>query len=138
MVNRSLVTERMTAYTALGYGLLAMLIAGVGLYGVMSYGVAVRKKEIGVRMALGADRTRVVSMILGQSLRWVMVGLLLGLPAAAIGGRLVDSMLFGLTPLDPRVVVLAVLVLLSIAVLASWIPARRASGADPMVAIRHE
>jgi predicted permease len=117
---------------------LALLLAAIGLYGVLSYSVAGRTREIGVRMALGAQRGRVLQMVLREAGRLVLLGIAIGIPAAMLAGRLFSSMLFGLKATDPLSMVLVVAVLLAITLLASYIPARRATKVDPMIALRYE
>ena len=123
---------------SLFFGLLALLLACIGLYGVASYDVARRTNEIGIRMALGADVHRVVRLVLGESLRWVLIGLTLGLIATFVVTRWLESLLFGLKPSDPLTIGLATLVLLPVAALAGYLPARRAARVDPLVALRTE
>ena len=121
-----------------GFGILALLIACVGLYGTMSYNVARQVGEIGIRMALGAQRGAVVSMVLRRVLVLVSVGLAISVPAALGASQLVKSFLFGTQPNDPGTLALAGIVLLSAAILAGYAPARRASRIDPLAALRHE
>ena len=121
-----------------GFGLLALTLACVGLYGLLSYSVAQRGKEIGIRMALGAQRSRVVALVLEGGARLVVVGVALGLPAAWAASRWVESMLFGLTPTDPVVLGGAVVLLTAAAQLAAYLPARRASRLDPVMVLRAE
>jgi predicted permease len=137
-VDQSLVQERLVASLSLFFGLLALLLACIGLYGVASYDVARRTNEIGIRMALGADVHRVVRLVLGESLRWVLIGLTLGLIATFVVTRWLESLLFGLKPSDPLTIGLATLVLLPVAALAGYLPARRAARVDPLVALRTE
>jgi len=118
--------------------LLALAIAAVGLYGAVSYDVARRTSEIGIRMALGAPRTRVVWNVLREVLLLAGAGIAVSLPAALAASKLVDSFLFGLKRNDPAVLSLAVLLLVATALLASFVPARRASRIDPVAALRHE
>ena len=120
------------------FAALALVIAGVGLYGTVSYNVARRTREIGIRMALGAQRGGVVWMILRGVLALAAVGLAISVPAAWGASKLVASFLFGLTPNDPLALTLAVATLLSAAILASYVPARKASRIDPTTALRHE
>jgi putative ABC transport system permease protein len=120
------------------FGILGLLLAAVGLYGVMAYMVEQRTGEIGIRMALGADRWRVVKMVLRRAFSQVGIGLALGIPAAIGAGRLMKDQLFGVKPWDPVMLVFATLLLALAAVLASVIPARRAAGVEPMVALRNE
>jgi ABC-type antimicrobial peptide transport system permease subunit len=120
------------------FGVLALVIACVGLYGTMSYSVARRTNEIGIRMALGAQRGGVIWMVLRQVLVLAFVGLAIGLPIALAASKLVESFLFGMTPDDPLALAAAITVLISASIIAGYAPARRASKIDPMVALRHE
>jgi putative ABC transport system permease protein len=130
--------ESMIATLTTLFGVLGLLLAAVGLYGVMAYMVEQRTGEIGIRMALGADRWRVVRMVLRRAFSQVGIGLALGIPAAIGAGRLMKDQLFGVKPWDPVMLVFATLLLALAAVLASVIPARRAAGVEPMVALRNE
>jgi hypothetical protein len=130
--------ESMIATLTTLFGVLGLLLAAVGLYGVMAYMVEQRTGEIGIRMALGADRWRVVKMVLRRAFSQVGIGLALGIPAAIGAGRLMKDQLFGVKPWDPVMLVFATLLLALAAVLASVIPARRAAGVEPMVALRNE
>ena len=120
------------------FGVTALLVACVGLYGLMSFSVARRSKEIGVRMALGASRSGVCWMIVRDSLRLIGVGIIIGVPSAILLMRLARSFLFGLTTSDPLTLFTAVVVLAAVALSAAYVPARRASHVDPMVALRIE
>src|SRR4029453_2975741 len=137
-VNQSLLQERLVATLSLFFGLLALLLACIGLYGVMSYDVARRTHEIGIRMALGASARRVVRLVMRQSLLWVALGVMLGLSAAVAATRWVESLLFGVAPQDPLTIGLAALLLLAVAAVAGYFPARRAARVDPLVALRHD
>ena len=137
-VEATMVQERMLATLAGGFSVLALTLACVGLYGLLAYSVAQRTKEIGVRMALGAQAPRVVALVLRRGAKLVLIGIALGLPAAWIASRWVESMLFGLEPADPTVVLGAILLLTAAAQIAAYLPARRASRVDPVVALRHE
>jgi predicted permease len=130
--------ENMIATLTALFGLLGLILAAVGLYGVLAYVVERRTGEIGVRMALGADRGRVVAMVLGGAFLQVAIGLALGLPAAIGAGKLMTSQLFGVQPWDPVMLALAALLLGLAALVASVIPAWRAAGVEPMVALRTE
>jgi predicted permease len=120
------------------FALLALVIACVGLYGTMSYNVARRTGEIGIRMALGAERGRVLWMVLREVVLLAAVGLAIGVPAALAASKLVESFLFGMKPNDPLALTGSVVTLLSAAILAGYLPARNASRIDPMIALRHE
>jgi putative ABC transport system permease protein len=117
---------------------LGLVLAVVGVYGVMSYSVSRRTSEIGIRMALGAQPSEVLAMICRQGAILVGVGVLAGLAGAFAVGRLLSDFLVGVTPNDPLTYVGVSLLLVSVAFLASYIPARRGTRADPMVALRHE
>jgi len=132
----SLRRERVLATLSGFFGVLALLLAAVGLYGTLSYGVSRRGHEIGVRMALGATGGTVSRMVLGEMGTLVAVGLAAGVAAALGTTRLVSSFLYGLTPTDPRSFALAIVVLLGVAALAGYLPARRAATQDPMVTLR--
>ncbi len=126
----------MIATLTMLFGLLGLVLAAVGLYGVMAYTVAQRTSEIGVRMALGADRVSVVGLVLRGAFFQICVGLGLGIPLAIAAGRLMTRQLFGVSPWDPRMLAVATVLLCAAALLASWIPAARAAGVEPMVALR--
>ena len=130
--------ERFTAQIASAFSLFALLLASIGLYGVMSYAVTRRTSEIGIRMALGARPTEVIRLVMREVLLLVVVGAGIGLTAALATTRLVATLLFDLTPTDPLTITLATLLLLGVAVLAGYLPARRASRVDPLVALRYE
>jgi putative ABC transport system permease protein len=130
--------QNMIATLTTLFGVLGLLLAAVGLYGVMAYMVEQRTSEIGVRMALGADRGSVVKMVLRGAFSQVGIGLALGIPAAIGAGKLMTGQLFGVKPWDPVMLSVATLLLALAALLASVIPARRAAGVEPMVALRNE
>jgi predicted lysophospholipase L1 biosynthesis ABC-type transport system permease subunit len=121
-----------------GFAMLALVIACVGLYGTVSYDVSRRTGEIGIRMALGAQRGRVVRMILREVLALSAVGLALGMSVALATSRFVESFLYGMKSNDPLALTLAVVTLVSAALLAGYVPAWKASRIDPMTAVRHE
>jgi ABC-type antimicrobial peptide transport system permease subunit len=116
----------------------ALLLACLGIYGVVSYGVARRTNEVGIRVALGAQSHQVPWMVLGQGMKPVVGGLLAGILAAVWAGQLLSSFLFGIGPRDPATIAAVVMLLLGVAAMACWIPARRASRIDPLIALRYE
>jgi predicted permease len=137
-IDQTINQEIIFAQLCTGFAMLALAIACVGLYGTVSYGVARRTNEIGIRMALGAARGRVIWMVLRQVVLMAAIGLAIGLPLAFSGSRLVESLLFGLKPNDPLALAAAAGILLAAAIAAGLAPARRASRIDPMAALRHE
>jgi predicted permease len=136
LVRDSLAIERMMASLAGFFGLLAILIATIGLYGVMSYMVSRRRTEIGIRMALGAEPGSVVRRVLGESSALVGMGVAIGTALALVASRWAATLLFGLRPWDPASLMLAIAALVSVSLLAAWIPARRAARVAPTVALR--
>ncbi len=130
--------ERTTARVAMAFGCVALVLAAIGLYGVLAYGIARRTGEIAVRIALGAHPARVVAMIVGETLWLLLGGLAAGGALAWVASRLITSELYGISPQDPVSMAGAVLVLLAVALLAAYLPARRASRLDPMAALRQE
>ena len=137
-VDQSLLRERLMATLSGFFGGLAVLIATIGLYGVMSYMVARRRMEIGVRMALGADRGTVVRMIVREAAVLLGAGLVIGAVLSVFAARTADTFLYGLKPGDPLTLALAMAGLAAVTLLASWVPARRASRLAPTVALREE
>jgi len=137
-VNAAMVQERMMATLASGFGALALMLACLGLYGLLDYTVARRTKEMGIRMALGARPGRLIRMVVRGAVQLVVLGIALGLPAAWAASQWVKSMLFGLTPADPATIAGSALLLAIAALLAAYVPARRAANVDPMVALRWE
>lgn len=137
-IEREMGPETLFAWLCTAFAMLALAIACVGLYGTTSYAVARRTGEIGIRMALGARRGTVVWMVLREVLMLAMVGLAISLPAALGASKLVESLLFGVKPGDPRAMAAAVAILLSAALVAGYLPARKASRIDPMSAVRCE
>jgi ABC-type antimicrobial peptide transport system permease subunit len=137
-ISRTFDSQRLAARFVGLFGLLALTLAAVGLYGTIGQNVARRTSEIGVRMALGAERGRVLWMILRQTLVLLGVGLALGLPAAALASRLVASQLFGVRAIDPLSFVGGIVVLAAVATGAGLVPARRATRVNPVVALRAE
>jgi ABC-type antimicrobial peptide transport system permease subunit len=138
MIALSFTRERLFATLSSFFGLLALALVSIGLYGVMSYTVARRTHEIGIRMALGAHSGDVLRMVMGESLLLVLIGLAIGMAGALAATRLIAGMLFEVTPNDPLTLALATLLMLAVAALAGWLPARRAARVDPMVALRQE
>jgi ABC-type antimicrobial peptide transport system permease subunit len=137
-VNDTLFTDRLVALLATFFGVLATLLAAIGLYGVMSYTVARRTREIGLRMALGAARASVLWMVLREVITLTIGGILLGVPAALAISRLIESQLFGLSSTDPLTLTFAALTLTVVALTAGYLPAWRATRIDPMLALRTE
>jgi ABC-type antimicrobial peptide transport system permease subunit len=136
VLNQSLFPARMAAILLGVLGALALTLASIGLYGVMAYSVSQRRREIGVRMALGANRGQVLTMVLRQAMTLVGIGLAIGMTGALAVSRVVTRLLFGMSPMDPVTFGGVVLVLLSVALMASYVPAWRASRLDPIKALR--
>ena len=130
--------DRLIAQLVSFFGALALLLACIGLYGVMAHGVARRTNEIGIRMALGAEGRNIAWMVLRETLLLVVVGLVLGVPTALFSARLVSTQLFGLNPSDPVTLISAAAVLTVVALLAGYVPARSASRVNPLIALRYE
>jgi ABC-type antimicrobial peptide transport system permease subunit len=131
-------TERMGGAFVGGFGILALVLAAVGIYGLLSYVTRQRTHEIGIRMALGADPRDVLRLILRQGLKVASLGLAIGLLASLVLTRALSSQLFGVTPADPPTYLAVVILLLCVALIACYLPARRAMKVDPMVALRYE
>ena len=136
--NQFLFAERLIAALSSAFGFLATLLAAIGLYGVMAFLVARRTREIGIRMALGADRAEVVQMVMREVGWMVAIGIVFGLPASLALGRLIESQLFGLPAYDPLTLALATAALTAASLAAGYIPALRATRVDPVVALRYE
>jgi len=137
-VESSLVAERLTATLSATFGILALALAAVGLYGVVAYVTVQRTAEIGLRIALGAGGRQVRWLVIGDIVRPVVVGVLIGLPAALAGAHLLGRQLYGIAPTDPLALTAAVLTLVAAAILAGSLPARRATRVDPLIALRAE
>ncbi|MCL4401785.1 MAG: FtsX-like permease family protein, partial [Acidobacteria bacterium] len=121
-----------------GLGLIGLILAAAGLYGLISYSVTQRTREIGIRMALGAQRGKTMAMVLGQAVILVAIGAAIGIAGAAWGTRILASLVYGISLHDPVTFATVVLVMLAVGVLASYVPARRATRIDPMNALRYE
>ncbi len=138
VIDQSLMMERTFAFLSSSFGSLALLLACVGLYGTISYTVAQRTNEIGIRMALGAAREHILGMVLRETLLVVAAGIGIGLPLSWAATRLLQAQLYGLTAHDPSAILVSTAVILVLAAIAGFLPARRAAHVDPMVALRYE
>jgi len=138
MVEESLLRERLMAKLSGSFGVLALVLASIGLYGLLSYGVASRTNEIGIRIALGAGRWNVLSLVLREAVLLVLIGVGVGVPIVLYVSRFARTLLFELSPTDPISLTVAGVVLLFVALLAGYLPARRATKVDPLVALRYE
>lgn len=128
----------MIVLLASGFSLLALLLAAIGLYGVMSYAVTRRTAEIGIRMAIGAVRGDILRMILREVLLLVAIGVAVAIPVSIACGKLISGMLFEVSATDPVVIAVASSILIAVAAIAGFLPARRAARVDPMTALRYE
>ena len=138
ILDQSVAARRFQAYLAAAFALAALLLASLGIYGVISFTVARRTPEMGIRIALGARRGQLMAMVLRQGMRPVLVGLAAGLAGALFLGRFLASELYGVAPDDPLTFLGVVIVLLVVAIGACWIPARRATRIDALLALRFE
>jgi ABC-type antimicrobial peptide transport system permease subunit len=138
IIDGRMVQDRLLARLSIAFGVVALLLAAIGLYGVLSYGVARRTNEIGIRKALGAQHGAVMAMILRETGLLLVVGLVMGAALSAAGMRLIASRLYGLAPTDPLAFGAAMAVLIAVALVAAGLPAYRASRVDPLVALRYE
>ena len=138
MLSTSLAERRFNLGLLAALALLAVGLALIGVYGVVSYTVAQRTREIGIRVALGASQRAVIGLVLGSGARWTLIGVAAGLVASAAVTRSLLGMLFGVTPLDPPTFIAVSFVFALVAALASYVPARRAAKVDPSIVLRYE
>ena len=138
VVSASLAQPRLNTLLIASFAALALLLAGIGIYGVISYSVALRTREIGIRTALGAERGDVLKLVVKHGITLALTGAAIGVVGGLVLTRLMSSLLYGVQPSDPPTFLVVFLVLFSVALLASYIPARRATKVDPMVALRYE
>ena len=136
--DETIASQRLLARLSMAFAVLAIVLVAIGLYGTISYGVSRRTMEVGIRVALGAERAQVVWMILRGGILLCLIGVTVGIPFALGAGHLLSSLLYGVTATDPISITVAALGILAVGVIATYVPARRAAGTDPMVALRHE
>jgi putative ABC transport system permease protein len=137
-VTATLTPQRLLAHLISGFGILALLLAGIGMYGLLAHTVSERTSEIGLRMALGADKRDVVRLFVTRGMKLALSGVAIGMAAASALTHLMTSLLFGVSPLDPLTLTMVPLVLILTSLMACYVPARRAATADPKVALRYE
>ena len=137
-IERRLAHEKVLAEAYALFGSIALFVAAIGLFGLMSYNVSRRTREIGIRMAMGAEGREVLALVLRESMMLVTIGIVIGVATALAGGRLITSQLFGLEPTDAVTMASAILVLIGVSAAAGYLPARRAARVDPMIALRYE
>jgi putative ABC transport system permease protein len=138
LLGDAIAQQRLTMVLLLGFAILALLLAAVGIYGVISYSVSLRTHEIGIRLALGARTGDVLRLIVGQGMKLALAGVVLGWLSAYALTRWMETLLFGVRATDPLTFATIPVLLVAVALLACWIPARRAAKVDPLVALRHE
>jgi ABC-type antimicrobial peptide transport system permease subunit len=137
-LDETLLNDRLIALLSAGFGLLATVLASIGLYGVMAFVVARRRKELGLRLALGAEPGLIIWLVMKEVMILLAIGLAVGIPSAIGLGRFVSSQLYGIQPTDPWIATMTVLLLGMVSAAAGLIPARRASRIDPILALRCE
>jgi len=137
-VSAAIARPRFNAALLTAFAAAALLLAAIGVYGVLSYSVSSRMREIGVRLALGADAVRVIGLVLGEGVRLAAIGAAIGLLAALAASRLVQGLVAGVSAADPRILTASAVVMMTVATLAAFLPARRASAVDPIVVLRQE
>jgi ABC-type antimicrobial peptide transport system permease subunit len=137
-LDETLLTDRLIALLSAGFGLLATVLASIGLYGVMAFVVARRRKELGIRLALGAQPSGVIWMVMREVVALLAIGLAVGIPAALGLGQYVSAQLYGIQPHDPWIAGTTMALLTAVSVAAGLIPAHRASRIDPILALRYE
>lgn len=138
VLSRFMAARRLSMILLAGFAVLALTLSCVGMYGVISYVAADRTREIGIRMALGADRSDILRLILSQGMSMALLGVAIGVVLGLGLTRLMSSELFGITPHDPLTFAVVAVILISVAGAATYLPAKKAMGVDPMVALRHE
>jgi ABC-type antimicrobial peptide transport system permease subunit len=138
VVSRSISRQRFNVMLMTVFGTSALLLAAIGIYGLMAYSVAQRTREIGIRMALGAEAQQVRKMVVFQGMRLAVIGVVVGLVAAFALTRLMASFLFGVQARDPMVFIAMPVLLTVVSIVAVWLPARRASTVNPLIALRYE
>jgi ABC-type antimicrobial peptide transport system permease subunit len=137
-LDETLLSDHLIALLSAGFGLLATILASIGLYGVMAFVVVRRKKELGIRLALGAQPGYVIWIVMKEVLLLLGIGLAIGIPSAMLAGRYISSQLYGIQPNDPFIAMATTVLLAVVSVAAGFIPAHRASRIDPILALRHE
>ena len=138
VMEQSLATRRLVLTLFSLFAVIALILVAVGIYGVLAYSVTQRTRELGIRIALGATARDVLQLIVGQGMKLVLIGITIGLAAVFVLHRLIEKLLFGVSPTDPLTYAVIALLLIGVALLACWIPARRATRVDPLVALRSE